>query len=85
VLHVSFAIQCATWLCANCMHSFNLHIFVMLCLHHSLSLSFFLGGGVTEMVNVKEQHVCIKFCKSGKIVAKTHLVLKRALGDYALG
>jgi len=41
---------------------------------------------VIEMVDMKGQHVCIKFCcKSGKSVAKTHLMLKQAFGDYALG
>jgi putative heme degradation protein len=61
-------------------HSIDLRIFLILCLRHSAV--FF----VTEMVDVKEQHVCIKFCcKLGKSVPKTHLMLKQAFGDYTLG
>jgi hypothetical protein len=39
-----------------------------------------------EMVDVKEQRVCIKFCfKLGKSAAKTHQMIKQAFGDDALG
>jgi hypothetical protein len=38
------------------------------------------------MVDVKEQHACIKFCfKLGKSAAKTQQVIKQAPGDEALG
>jgi hypothetical protein len=57
------------------MLSFELHIFVMLCLHYSaiyIYFIFFEGGGpcVIEMGGHKEQHFCIKFfCKLGMCVA----------------
>ena len=39
-----------------------------------------------EMLDVKEQRVCIKFCcKLGKSVAQTHQMVKQAFGDDALG
>jgi hypothetical protein len=39
-----------------------------------------------EMVDMKEQRVCIKFCfKLGNSVEKTHQMLKQAFGDDALG
>jgi hypothetical protein len=39
-----------------------------------------------EMVDVKEQYVCIKFClKPAKRTAETHKMLKQASGDDALG
>jgi transposase len=38
-----------------------------------------------EMVDVKEQRICIKFCfKLGKSAAKTHQMIKQAFGDDAL-
>jgi hypothetical protein len=37
-----------------------------------------------EMVDMKEQRVCIKFCsKLGKSAAKTHQMIKQAFGDDA--
>jgi hypothetical protein len=39
-----------------------------------------------EMVDVKEQRVCIKFCfELDKSVAEIHQMLKQAFGDDALG
>jgi hypothetical protein len=39
-----------------------------------------------EMVDVKEQRVCIKFCfKLGKSAAETHQMIKQAFDDDALG
>jgi hypothetical protein len=39
-----------------------------------------------EMVDVKGQRVCIKFCfKLGKSAAKTHQMIKQAFGNDALG
>jgi len=38
-----------------------------------------------EMVDVKEQRICIKFCfKLNKIAAETHRKLKEAFGEEAL-
>jgi hypothetical protein len=56
------------------MHFYNI-VFVPFC-------EFFF----VEMVDVKEQRVCIKFCsKLGKSAAKTHQIIKQAFGDDALG
>jgi len=38
-----------------------------------------------EMVDVKEQRICIKFCfKLNKTAAETHQMLKEAFGEQAL-
>jgi hypothetical protein len=38
------------------------------------------------MTDVKEQPICIKFCfKLGKTASETHIMLKEAFGDNALG
>jgi len=38
-----------------------------------------------EMVDVKEQRICIKFCfKLNKTAAETHRMLKEAFGEQAL-
>ena len=39
-----------------------------------------------EIVDVKEEQVCIKFCfKLGRNTAKTHKILQQAFGDDVLG
>jgi hypothetical protein len=39
-----------------------------------------------EVVDMKEQRVCIKFCfKLGNSAAKTHQMIKQAFGDDTLG
>jgi hypothetical protein len=69
-----------TWLRAECTHSFDLRISVTSCFCRFAILFFF------EMVDVKEQRVCIKFCfKLGNSAAKTHQIVKQEFGDDALG
>jgi hypothetical protein len=69
-----------TWLRTECAHSFDLRISVTSYLCRFAILFFF------EMVDVKEQRVCIKFCfKLGKSAAKTHHMIKQEFGDDALG
>jgi hypothetical protein len=42
-------------------------------------------SAIIEMVDVKEQRICIKFCfKLTKTVAETHRMLKEAFGEQAL-
>ena len=41
--------------------------------------------GNIEMVDVKEQRICIKFCfKLNKTTAETYRMLKKAFGEQAL-
>jgi hypothetical protein len=40
----------------------------------------------SEMAELKEQRICVKFCfKLGKTASETHEMLKRAFGDNAMG
>jgi hypothetical protein len=42
-------------------------------------------SAVIEMVDVKEQRICIKFCfKLNKTAAETHRMLKEAFSEQAL-
>jgi hypothetical protein len=66
-LQVSFVNQCATWLRAECTHSFDLRVFITSCLCRFVI--FFV-----EMADVKELRVYIKFCfKLDKSVANACL------------
>jgi len=45
----------------------------------------FSGVSAIEMVDVKEQRICIKFCfKLNKTAAETHQMLKEAFDEQAL-
>ena len=60
------------------MHSFDLQVFITSFL--SRFAIFFI-----EMVDVKKEQVCIKFCfKLGTNAAKTHKILQQAFGDDIL-
>jgi hypothetical protein len=41
---------------------------------------------ISEMVDLKEQSICVKFCfRLGKTASETHEMLKTAFGDSAMG
>ena len=70
------------WLRADCTYSFDLHVFITSCL--SCSAIFFI-----EMVDVKEEQVCINFASNlagvqQKLIKWLNKHLVMMLGSHAI-